>query len=320
VSAGLPASTRPSAPGGSQTGSAPQAVAGSPAIADPLAAAPLGLAAQRGGSGLSPGKVWAFVRRGFLHAASYRLNFIGTYIGGLLSVVFFAVLARFYGNSQPAALAPYGGDYFTFLLIGAAFARFLSIGLRHFGRELEHDLAAGTIEPVMVTATAPGLALLGPSLWIVAEGVILLVVQLALGAVFFGANFSHANWAAASVLTALTLLSLSGWGFLSAAFVLMFKRAEPLSWLVDVTLFMLAGVYFPIEVIPWGLRVFAYLLPLSYALEGLRFALMRGQGLDQLWSYALILLGFSVLLLPTGIWGFRLAIDRVRRGGGLGHY
>jgi ABC-2 type transport system permease protein len=288
--------------------------------APPVEAGPLDLATLRGGSGLSPGKFWAFVKRGFLHAASYRLNFLGTYVGGLLSVVFFAVLARFYGNSQPAALAPYGGDYFTFLLIGAAFARFLSIGLRHFGRELEHDLAAGTVEPVMVTATAPGLALLGSSLWIVAEGVILLVVQLALGALFFGADFSRANWPAASVLTALTLLSLSGWGFLSAAFVLMFKRAEPLSWLVDVTLFMLAGVYFPIQVIPWGLRIFAYLLPLSYALEGLRFALMRGQGLDQLWTYALILLGFTVVLLPSGIWGFRVAIDRVRRGGGLGHY
>ena len=295
-----------------------------PAVADPRAdppvSAPLNAAAVRAASGLSLPKVWAFVKRGFLHASSYRLNFLGTYIGGILSVVFFSVLAQFYGNAQPAALAAYGGDYFTFLLIGASFARFLSIGLRHFGRELEHDLAAGTIEPVMVTATAPGLALLGPSLWIVAEGVILLVVQLAMGALFFHADFSRANWPAAAVLTMLTLLSLSGWGFLSAAFVLMFKRAEPLSWLVDVTLFMLAGVYFPIQVIPWGLRVFAYLLPLSYSLEGLRYALMRGQGLDQLWGYALILLGFTALLLPTGIWGFRVAIDRVRRGGGLGHY
>jgi ABC-2 type transport system permease protein len=290
------------------------------AAAQAVADAPLRAAHRRASGGLRLGKIWAFIKRGFLHASSYRLNFLGTYLGGMLSVVFFAVLARFYGNAQPAALADYGGDYFTFLLIGAAFARFLSIGLRHFGRELEHDLAAGTIEPVMVTATAPGLALLGPSLWIVVEGVVLLVVQLVMGAVFFGGDFSRANWPAAAVLTALTLLALSGWGFLSAAFVLMFKRAEPLSWLVDVTLFMLAGVYFPVQVIPWGLRVFAYLLPLSYALQGLRFALMRGQGLDQLWSYVLILLGFTALLLPTGIWGFRVAIDRVRRGGGLGHY
>ncbi|MEP7359726.1 MAG: ABC transporter permease, partial [Anaerolineales bacterium] len=102
--------------------------------------------------------------------------------------------------------------------------------------------------------------------------------------------------------------------------VLMFKRAEPLSWLVDVTLFMLAGVYFPVQVIPWGLRVFAYALPLSYSLEALRFALMRGATLAELWPYAAVLAGFSVILLPLGLWGFRRSIDSVRRGGGLGHY
>jgi ABC-2 type transport system permease protein len=261
----------------------------------------------------------AFVRRGFLHASSYRLNFVGTYLGGILTVIFFYILAKFYGNAQPAALAPYG-DYYTFLLVGAAFARYLSLGLRHFGRELEHELAAGTIEPVMVTATPPGLALLGPSLWILIEGVVLLVLQLGLGAAFFGADFSRANWPAALALTALTLLALNSWGLLSAAFVLLFKRADPLSWLVDVTIFMLAGVYFPIQLIPQPLRFFAYLLPLSYSLEGLRFALMRGQALAQLWPYVLILIGFNALLLPLGWLSFRYAMEHVKKRGSLGHY
>ena len=269
---------------------------------------------------LTLAKLQAFVKRGFLHASSYRLNFFGTYLGGVLSVVFFAILAEFYGDSTSGALAPYGGDYFTFLLIGGAFARYLSLGLRHFGRELEHELAAGTIEPLMVTATPPGLALLGPSLWILIEGIVLLIVQLAVGAAFFGADFSHANWPATLVLSALTLLALNGWGILSAAFVILFKRADPLSWLVDVTIFMLAGVYFPIQMIPIGLRVFAYLLPLSHALEGLRFALMRGHSLGELWRYVVILVGFNAVLLPLCLLAFRFSLNRVKRRGSLGHY
>ena len=265
-------------------------------------------------------KLLAFVKRGFLHASSYRLNFVGTYLSGLLVVIFFAVLAKFYGNSQPAALAPYGGDYFTFLLIGGVFARYLSLGMRHFGRELEHELAAGTIEPVMVTATAPGLALLGPSVWILIEGVLLMIVQLILGAAFFGADFSRANWPAALVLAALTLVALNSWGIISAAFVIVFKRADPLSWLVDVTIFMLAGVYFPVSVIPAGLRVVAYLLPLSHALEGLRFALMRGESLLELWRYVVILLAFNAVLLPAGLFAFRWGLNYVKRRGSLGHY
>jgi len=262
----------------------------------------------------------AFVKRGFLQASSYRLNFVGTYLGGILTVIFMAVLARFFAGANPGALAPYEGDYYTFLLIGVAFARYLSLGLRHFGRELEHELAAGTVEPVMVTATPPGLALLGPSLWILIEGLVLMALQLVLGAVFFGADFSRANWPAALVLAALTLLALNCWGVLSAAFVISFKRADPLSWLVDITIFMLAGVYFPVQILPPVLRFVAYLLPLSHALEGLRFALMRGDALGELWGYVLILLAFNAILLPVSLAGFRFALVRVKRAGSLGHY
>jgi ABC-2 type transport system permease protein len=265
-------------------------------------------------------KLLAFIKRGFWHASSYRLNFVGNYLGSVLVLLFFYVLAQFYGVARPAALAEYGGDYFTFLLIGGVFARYLSLGLRNFGRELEHELTAGTVEPLMVTATTPMLALLGASLWSLLEGLALLVMQLVLGALAFGADFSRANWGSAAVLTLLTVLALNSWGLLTAAFVLAFKRADPLSWLVDVTLYMLAGVYFPVQILPDWLRVIAYALPLSHALEGLRFALMRGDPLAELGRYVLILLGFNALLLPLGLWALRRAIQHVKRAGSLGHY
>jgi ABC-2 type transport system permease protein len=265
-------------------------------------------------------KFVAFVRRGFWHASSYRLNFFGNYLGSALVLIFFYVLAQFYGVARPAALAEYGGDYFTFLLVGGVFARYLSLGLRNFGRELEHELTAGTVEPLMVTATSPTLALLGASLWSLLEGVLLLVAQLAMGALFLSADFSRANWPAALALTLLTLLALNSWGLFTAAFVLAFKRADPLSWLVDVTLYMLAGVYFPVQILPVWLRVVAYALPLSHALEGLRFALMRGDSLAELWRYALILLAFNAVLLPLGVLALRFAIQHVKRTGSLGHY
>lgn len=265
-------------------------------------------------------KPLAFLKRGFWHASSYRLNFIGNYLGSAFVLLFFYILAQFYGVARPAALAEYGGDYFTFLLIGGVFARYLSLGLRNFGRELEHELTAGTVEPLMVTATPPMLALLGASLWSLIEGLLLLIAQLAVGAFIFGADFSRANWPAAAALTALTVVALNSWGLFTAAFVLAFKRADPLSWLVDVTLYMLAGVYFPVQILPEWLRLIAYAFPLSHALEGLRFALMRGDSRADLWRYTLILLAFNLVLFPLGVFALRFAIQHVKRTGSLGHY
>ncbi len=265
-------------------------------------------------------RLLALTRRGFLHAASYRLSFFGNYLGAALVLIFYRVLAEFYGPARPEALAAYGGDYFTFLLIGGVLARFFSLGLKQFARELEHELTAGTLEPVLATATAPPLALLGPALWSFLEGLLIAAAQLAAGALFLGADFSRADWLAGLALGVLTLLALSGWGLLAAAFVLVFKRADPLSWLADVTLYMFAGVYFPIGFLPAVLQPFAYALPLSHALEGLRLALMRGESLAALGPYAAVLLAFGVILLPLGVWAIRAALDRVRRAGSLSHY
>ncbi len=265
-------------------------------------------------------KLTAFITRGFLHASSYRLNFIGNYLGSVLVMIFYAVLAQFYGLARPASLAQYGGDYFTFLLIGGVFSRYLSLGMRNFGRELEHEMLSGTIEPLMVTPTHPALALLGPSLWSLIEGVVLVIVQLIIGAIFFNADFSQADWFAALILSALTFIALNSWGILAAAFVIYFKRADPLSWLVDVTLYMLAGVYFPVEILPPALRLIAYLLPLSHALEGLRFALMRGDNIIALSRYVIILLIFNAILIPISLFSIRYVIDQAKRMGSLGHY
>ena len=263
-------------------------------------------------------KLSAFTQRGFRLASSYRLNFVGTYLGGVLLVVFFAVLQNLFG-AHPPAIARYG-DYFTFLLIGGIFARYLSFGMRQFGRELEHEMIAGTLEPMLVTATPPALVLLGPSLWAALEGLALIAIQFIVGTVFFAADFSRANWPAALAVAAVSLTALSAWGALAAAFMLLFKRADPLSWLVDVTIFLLAGVYFPIDLLPLWLRIPASLLPLSYSLEALRLALMKGQGVGELLGYLGILMLFNVMLIPTSVFAFRRALAHVKRTGSLGHY
>jgi ABC-2 type transport system permease protein len=139
------------------------------------------------------------------------------------------------------------------------------------------------------------------------------------GAVLLGADFARADWLAALNLGGLAVLAMGAWGLLSAAFVLVFKRADPLSWLADVTLYMFAGVYFPIDVLPPVLKPIAYALPLSHALEGLRLALMQGETLAQLGRYALILLAFDLALAPLAAWAFSAALRHVRRTGSLEH-
>jgi ABC-2 type transport system permease protein len=50
-------------------------------------------------------------------------------------------------------------------------------------------------------------------------------------------------------------------------------------------------------------------LPLTYFLEVLRGILLKGTGLAALWSDALVLVGFSVILIAISVHRFRKAVD-----------
>ncbi len=60
---------------------------------------------------------------------------------------------------------------------------------------------------------------------------------------------------------------------------------------------LLTGVFFPLEAIPGGLRVFSYLVPLTYASDGLRSIMLRGWGLGEIWADIVVLFAYGTLSL-----------------------
>ena len=261
-------------------------------------------------------KLRIFVGHGFRKAISYKLNFAAHYISMFISVFFFYFLDQLFTQSSVQIVS--GGSYFAFLLIGGAFSRYLDLTMRAFAENLREEMLQGTLEPLLVTATPTVVVLLGPSLLLL-EGTVLIFVQLLLGT-WLGADFSQANWLSMALVALLSLSSLLSYGILSAAFTLIFKRSDPLNWFIGATAYLFSGVYFPITVLPPVLRVVSYALPFTYAIDGLRGALMRGDAPLALRGNLLALLGFTVVLLPLSIWALQAAIRYLRRTGELTHY
>ncbi len=262
-------------------------------------------------------KFWMLTRHNFLLAWSYKLNFITHYLNVVISVLLFYFLDVLLGRVGSGTIE--GGTYFTFLIIGGAFARYLELASQAFSANLREEMLRGTIEPFLATATSITAVLLGPSSWALFEGTLLVVVQLGLGSLV-GADFSRANWAGAVLVLGMSLLSLFSYGLFSVSFVVVFKRGDPINWLVNSVAFVFSGVFFPIELLPPWLRIISYLLPFTYALRALRGALMRGYGLAELWPDLLILGLFTAVLLPLSLWALRYAVRYLKERGELVHY
>ena len=84
--------------------------------------------------------------------------------------------------------------------------------------------------------------------------------------------------------------------------------------------FLLSGVAYPIDVLPGWLRVGSAMLPHTYALEGLRLALLQGHSVSQLLPEITALALFAVVIVPVSLLTFNHAVHRVRVEGSFAQF
>ncbi|MBN1270035.1 MAG: ABC transporter permease [Kiritimatiellae bacterium] len=265
-------------------------------------------------------KAGAFIRKDFLEQTSYRFHFFLMLWGVFFSVVMFHFLSALIPGQTSAALQRYGGDYFSFVLIGLAFSQYFDHALNGMKRKIQEAQMAGTLEALLTTRTGSGTILALSTGYQYLFTSFMAAVYLLAGWLVFDVPLGGANWGAAAVVFVLTITSFLSFGILSAAVILLFKRGDPVAWALQTFSFLVAGVYYPIEVLPDWVQSLARFLPLTHALRGLRESLLAGKGLGDLGGEIAALVIFTVVLLPLGLGVFRAALDRARREGTLSHF
>ena len=71
---------------------------------------------------------------------------------------------------------------------------------------------------------------------------------------------------------------------------------------------LLSGFIFPIESMPWPLRVFANIVPAKWFVVIARGIMLKGVGLEYLWPQTLTLFGMTVLLVGAATRSFRIRL------------
>jgi ABC-2 type transport system permease protein len=94
-------------------------------------------------------------------------------------------------------------------------------------------------------------------------------------------------------------------------------RGQSISALIIFGMGFLGGAFFPVSVLPDWLEPVASIVPPRYAFDGLRAALYEGHGW---WGDLLVLLAFSVVMVPVAVWLFERALHHGRRAGSLAQY
>jgi len=264
--------------------------------------------------------LWAFAWRDILNETSYRLSFWLQILSVLPVLLMFFFLSGLVGDAVAGPLQAYGGSYFPFVLVGIAVERYLMVSLTSFSKSLRESQLTGTLEALLSTPVSVSTFLAGSSLYAFGFNSLRIFLYLAAGGLLFGTHLSWVRLPSVVLVVALTAVAFSSLGILSASFTVLFKRGDPLNWTFSVASWLLGGVYYPVGALPEGLQKVAAVIPMTHSLESMRRALLGGQGISEMVPSLLILGLWGAVGVPLSVLCFRLALDRARRQGTLGHY
>ena len=206
----------------------------------------------------------------------------------------------------------------TILLIGAVIWAYLGIVFEILTETVAWERWEGTIEYTFMAPLSRAVHLLGMGAFAVIYGVVRTAALFAVVALFFGLQFPHADFVAALALLAVASISFVGLGMITAVLPLISpEKGAQLGFIAQGLLLVVSGVYYPVDVMPEWMQWLATISPATYALEGIRAAVLEGADLGQVWGDLWPLLVLGAISIPVGLAVFRAGERYAKRHGKL---
>ncbi|MBO3743302.1 ABC transporter permease [Actinoplanes flavus] len=228
-----------------------------------------------------------------------------------LAVVFPVLL--YYFQSTFLAISD---DLFMTMLIGTAVIAGLQDALTGLTGRLSFAMERGTLETYLVEPVPWALIPVAMNIWRSFTGALLACVMVAIG-LLLGGSIDVGAIPLALLVLFLGVAACNALGSFAAAFILLFKRGEPVVALYSLAASVLGGALFPIDVLPPWIRWASYLVPHTYVIDAERQLLMgsaSGGHMDPALSIG-ILAVFCVVAFATGLFVFDRALRLARRLG-----
>ncbi len=261
-------------------------------------------------------KVLVIARRDLLTAMRYRAGFWSHVITMLAEIAGFYFLARAVGPGY----RPDGVSYFPFLLVGTSLYGFLLMGTNAFLNSVREAQWSGTMEVLMTTSTPGPVIVLLTAISAYGGRIFDLLLYLGLGFLLFRVPLQHPNVAAALVVFVLSLLLAVALGIGAAALQVLTQKGSALLWLFGSVFWLMSGTMFPVSVLPAWVQRVSWLIPLTYSLDGLRAALLRGASLADMSKLIAVLAAYAVVLLPASLYLLSATLRHARMRGTLSFY
>lgn len=203
-----------------------------------------------------------------------------------------------------------------YMLIGSILWGYLSILFEIVAETVAWERWEETIEYTFMAPVSRATHLMSVCLFSIFYGLIRSALILLTVSWFFNLDLSNAQFLAAAGVLAVGSFSFIGLGMIAAILPLISpEKGVQVVHIFQALLLMFSGVYYEIEVLPVWMQNVAKLSPATYALQGMRKAILSGESFDRLGEYSVPLVFMGIVMLPLGIFVFsRMEIYAKKKG------
>ncbi len=166
------------------------------------------------------------------------------------------------------------------------------------------ERTSGNLERLLSTPLKEAEIVFGYAIAFSIIGTLQTIILLAIGITVFNIMIVGNIILAFVVIALLAIVSLSLGILLSS---LAKREAQAIQFLPFIVLptFLLAGIFWPLEAIPSWIRPASYLIPPTYSVNACRSVMLRGWGLEKIWTDIAALVGFASVFLIAAIWSLK---------------
>ena len=194
----------------------------------------------------------------------------------------------------------------TILLIGGVIWAYLGIIFEILTETVAWERWEGTIEYTFMAPLSRSVHLIGMGVFAIAYGVVRAGLLFGTIALFFQLEMPLANFFSALVILAIASVSFIGLGMMTAVLPLISpEKGSQLGFIAQGMLLVVSGVYYSVEVLPQPMQWLSTISPATYALDGIRDAILRGVGIGGMWHNIWPLIVIGAISIPLGLWVFK---------------
>lgn len=258
----------------------------------------------------------AVLRRDFALFASYRMRFITTFFTTAVSLTLFYYVSRLVRSDRVGS----PDDYYAFVVVGIIIFAVLTSTLTMPVATLRAELMAGTFERMVLSPFGPVRAVMSLMLFPLLLALVSSILSLVYAGLVFGLDLRWPEALAGLPLALLGALAFAPFGLLMTAAVVIFKQTNAGATFIITGVTLLAGIYFPVSLLPDWIEWASEVQPFTPAVDLLRHFLVDTPLRDPMLLELAKLALFAAVMLPLSIVALAAAVRRSRRLGTVIEY